>query len=223
MYIQEQSKLRNKVILLARAWFLSESWFVLQALISLYVIHMSWSWKDVKDIVDIFELVNVVWLLFNCVILIIGGILYLKWFYTAYKNLELAGIKKQYSNKMVVWWYIIPIINLWYPLNIMKELFSKMNISLWNNIVIPAIFSQWWWLFIINNAAWSLSAKMPIETTEQIIRSAYVDILSGILGILYLWIFLKMFAVIWNTEKAFYDKVSLSGDALIWWTSSNSV
>ncbi|AWP55415.1 Uncharacterised protein [Haemophilus influenzae] len=46
------------------------------------------------------------------------------WIYKAHKNIEQKGIKNlDFSNKACVYWWFVPILSLWKPYYIVKEIF----------------------------------------------------------------------------------------------------
>ncbi|HHF2600890.1 TPA: DUF4328 domain-containing protein, partial [Haemophilus influenzae] len=51
-------------------------------------------------------------------------LLSLFWIYKAHKNIEQKGIKNlDFSNKACVYWWFVPILSLWKPYYIVKEIF----------------------------------------------------------------------------------------------------
>ena len=67
-------------------------------------------------------------------------ILFLRWLYSAYKNLSLLGHDTETTPGWAVGSFFIPIAQLWRPYNVVKELYLKTTAGQTNGIVIL------WWL-----------------------------------------------------------------------------
>jgi hypothetical protein len=81
---------------------------------------------------------------------VILGVFWCMWIHRAYKNLDLFGTEwLQHSPAWAVGSYFVPILNLWVPFRVMKELwcFSGQDPSL----PAPALIANWWVLWIISN------------------------------------------------------------------------
>ncbi|BDD08247.1 hypothetical protein FUAX_06790 [Fulvitalea axinellae] len=66
------------------------------------------------------------WTFFNVILnytlVIVNCICFLMWMARAYANLKRTGQETESSVAMSVWSYFIPIVNLFYPYQIMKEI-----------------------------------------------------------------------------------------------------
>lgn len=88
------------------------------------------------------------------VVALLAFIALVQWFYRAYQNAHrLPRAKPEYRSSMAVWGWLIPVINLWYPYNIMLELGHYLGgftnprnaivSSRWDFLVVG-----WWVLYI---------------------------------------------------------------------------
>lgn len=102
---------------------------------------------------------NAFFILIALIFFILIIILYLNWYRRAYGNLIRLKINQtSYSEKMALWFWFIPIINIFKPYEIMKDIaFSTQNKILEINSEIDVkshhlILRIWWALFIITNS-----------------------------------------------------------------------
>ncbi|MBI1306804.1 MAG: DUF4328 domain-containing protein [Bacteroidetes bacterium] len=98
-------------------------------------------------------------LLFGYVALLISTVLcaifFLRWFRRSYANLERLKISVNENNAMAIWWFVIPIANLFKPFMLAKEIWRKMTKSLEQTFEDQrfeesADFILIWWLAFIS-------------------------------------------------------------------------
>lgn len=116
-------------------------------------------------------------------ILFISGITFIRWFRRAFYNLELKIKNLNFSNGSIVYAWFIPIINLYRPFQIMKEMYletisllnkNKIDHNLNLNIVII-----WWILWTLTNCLEAFSSISPGETIDELITSTIITIVFG--------------------------------------------
>lgn len=85
-------------------------------------------------------------------------ITFLSWFYNAYANLSKAGIKPvNYSSGFAVWAWIIPILNLFKPFQLTKEVVDKsqQKVQELDSQYVPqslnGLINSCWVLFLIHS------------------------------------------------------------------------
>lgn len=130
----------------------------------------------------------------------ISVLLSLFWMYKAHKNIEQKGIKNlDFSNKACVYWWFVPILSLWKPYYVVKEIFLASKFSNdWKNK--SALFLiVWWWLFLISIPLIKIVGKLPEPSLELL--SSYI-IVEFILSILYI-------KIIYSVYK-FQNRISLT-------------
>ncbi len=124
------------------------------------------------------------------VIFIISAITFIQWFRRAYFNLH---IKAEYLNHSEGWaagcWFT-PIVNLYRPYYIMKELYEKTielltkNGLNFNNIS-TRLLGWWWALWIINNIISQVEFRYLKNSTtvDDYINSTILSIIGQAIGI----------------------------------------
>lgn len=130
--------------------------------------------------------------LLQTVIFIVSVVVFLNWFRRAYGNLHRLGITSlKHKESMAVWTWFIPIIVLFRPFQIMKEIWTETQASIKKfdpNYVLlnGGIFiGVWWTLFIISNflGRYILKSAFKTETIEQLIEGSQAMLLSDIMQI----------------------------------------
>jgi len=136
--------------------------------------------NDVREL-----LLSIVYL----VVFIISGITFIKWFRRAYYNLSRIT-SCEYSEEWASWTWFIPIINLFRPYQIMKEmdkktiafLGSKNLNSTENN---SQLIGLWWGLWVVSNYIGNYIFKVSFkdDTIENLMNSTIADIVLSLIGI----------------------------------------
>jgi len=91
------------------------------------------------------------------VVYIISVITFILWFRRAYYNLHLTGENLSFSEGWAAGSWFVPIMSLFRPFQIMKELYAKTKELLVKNGLTsdddfsPAALGWWWALWILNN------------------------------------------------------------------------
>lgn len=79
---------------------------------------------EVED-VTIIEMIYNIFTILHALLTIVTMVTFAFWFRRAYANLERLGVNIEYKNYWAVWSFIIPIISLFRPLKIAKEIDIK--------------------------------------------------------------------------------------------------
>ncbi len=130
--------------------------------------------------------------LFQSGLYITSVVLFLNWFRRAYGNLHRIGIKTlEHSETMAVWSFFIPIISLYRPYKIAKEIAIETRNKLTE--IIPdiktklnlSILGFWWALFLITNYIGQFAFKsiLKSDTIEQMITSTQAYMVSDFMDI----------------------------------------
>lgn len=150
-------------------------------------------------------------------------VLFFTWFRGAYSNLSKLGYRTKYSTNMAIWSFIIPIISLYRPYQIMNEIWfetqnllkkvlpeTKINFSIFYLVA-------WWALFIITNYVGNIAFKLAfkeggieglINSTIAFMTSDFLDIPSAIITIL-------LIRQVNNIEIKLYEANKLTGQSII--------
>lgn len=136
------------------------------------------------------------------IMMITTAVFFLRWMHLAYSNLhsqQIPGLRA--TPKMAMWWWFIPLMNMFRPFQIMKEIWQASDPSStaenWKSIKPPWMFGTWWgfWLFqgILGQAAFKLTLKGGPDTNSLAeVLTAGSDITSLVAGLLLLSIVTKI-------------------------------
>jgi len=123
---------------------------------------------------------------------IVSIIVFLNWFRRAYGNLHRLGITYlKHDESMAVWSWFIPIIFLFRPVQIMKEIWTetKQGIQEYNsNYSLSSggfIIGLWWALFITSNfiGKYVLQVAFKDDTIAQMIEGSQAVLISDVLQV----------------------------------------
>jgi hypothetical protein len=109
------------------------------------------------------------------------------WFYRASKNIHTHGAKEIFSPKMAVIWWLVPILNLWKPYQLVQQIWkaSSPQITLSNgtelkNSAGSNVVKLWWILWISFGFTRIIDALIP-ESARLGLDSSYLPILISII------------------------------------------
>ena len=162
--------------------------------------------------------------LLKTILFIISAVLFLNWFRRAHANLHRAdteGLK--FEHETAVWGFIIPILNLFRPVQIMKEIWFKTQEKIQElkedykpdySLVLVGI---WWAFFLFSrffssyvsfDANW-MNSKIQIE--EQL-ENTYYTFISFALEIISAFITIKLIKKVSQKENILYQEILKSPD-----------
>ena len=161
----------------------------------LYLNYLKTNFKNIDlesfSNIEIFQ--SVIGIIF-LIVYVLTIVYFLKWFRRAYGNLHRVDfLRVEHQEKMALWGWIIPIICLWRPLGIMKEIdfktqmaVKKLNPSfeVKNNKI---LIHSWWALYIISIFFGRYFLKSMFnenQTIEGLIEFTQISIMSDILQII---------------------------------------
>ncbi len=148
-------------------------------------------------------------------------VVFLNWFRRAYGNLH--RIKSDYldnSEMMTVWGFVIPIISLYKPYRIAKEIMTETQRELKRAV---ADYSQppnyviirlWWVLFLITNyiGRYAIKSFFKADTIDQLISSSQAYIVSDSVDIFAAVVTILMIKAIAEKECLLFDHFSEAAD-----------
>lgn len=122
---------------------------------------------------------------------IISGITFIQWFRRAYYNLHLMVNHLSHSEDRAAGSWFIPLVRLYRPYQIMKELYQETKeLLVRNELRINENFSKsalgWWWtLWIISNVTGQLVFRysMKAESIDELINSTIASMIGNVVGI----------------------------------------
>ncbi|WKL44786.1 DUF4328 domain-containing protein [Flavobacterium sp. ZE23DGlu08] len=122
---------------------------------------------------------------------VISGITFIRWFRRAYYNLHIKAESLSFTEGWAAGCWFVPIISLYRPNQIMKELYletqsllSKKDENYAQNLTTH--FIGWWWaLWIISSflGQFIFRYSMKAETLEELTTTTIASIVASIIGI----------------------------------------
>ncbi|MDI5896118.1 DUF4328 domain-containing protein [Flavobacterium algoritolerans] len=122
---------------------------------------------------------------------VISGITFIRWFRRAYYNLHIKAESLSFTEGWAAGCWFVPIISLYRPNQIMKELYqetqsllSKKDENYAQNLTTH--FIGWWWaLWIISSflGQFIFRYSMKAETLEELTTTTIASIFASIIGI----------------------------------------
>lgn len=124
-------------------------------------------------------------------VFIVSVVTFIRWFRRAYFNMHLRVSDLSYSEEWASGSWFVPIINLYRPLKIMKELYRRTRELLMSNGVdlrteFSAMTLGWWWtLWIINNGFGQVSYRFArtASTLDDLIIATIAELIGGGIGV----------------------------------------
>ena len=123
---------------------------------------------------------------------VISAIMFLMWFYRAYYNLHQRVEELSYKQGWAIASWLVPIVSLYMPYQIMKELYVETKKILLKKGIIneDGIFLNFlipWWTLVIIQYIVSLvfnSIAKKAQTVDELITATVMSIILHIIGIL---------------------------------------
>jgi len=118
------------------------------------------------------------------IVIIPTFILYFLWFHQVYRNLSvMTSYGTMHSPKWTFWGFVIPIMNLYRPYHIMREIWRGTSSNPTDDTVPTIPLIKWWW------GMWLLSTSVDrvvfrtflrAETAQELRTSTWFSILSSL-------------------------------------------
>lgn len=125
------------------------------------------------------------------VVYIISTVTFIMWFRRAYFNLHLKAKNLLFTEGWAAGSWFVPIINLYRPYQIMKELYEKTDQILSEQLGNyeekkgTTIIGVWWFVWIAANVVSNISTRLTLraETAEELLTSTQLGLFSSIISI----------------------------------------
>jgi Domain of unknown function (DUF4328) len=118
---------------------------------------------------------------------ILTGIIFLKWIYRSYKNIQGFGAQGlRFSPGWAVGYYFIPILSLIRPVQVMSEIWRASDDPRdWPKRPGSWLIASWWTLFLVYTGITQISLELAIQasTNEQWTLAAVLAILGDFFSI----------------------------------------
>ena len=119
---------------------------------------------------------------------IASAVVFLMWTSAHTNRLIALGVTDmQYAPKWSVWGFIVPILNLFRPYQVMSELWKESELVPGPDDPLakratPAIVVVWFAILVVDNIVGRLASQTGFETIDQILRAAWLTVLADALG-----------------------------------------
>ncbi|HLR54835.1 MAG TPA: DUF4328 domain-containing protein [Pseudogracilibacillus sp.] len=131
-------------------------------------------------LVAVYALLNLVW----SVIRIVFIVFFFIWLYRAYAHLQeqhVTGLA--HTPRWAIGWYFIPVMNLYKPFSVMRELtlasfHAVSNPDHWKLKKAPAYIIVWWLLFLGGNIAFLFDLLIDYEAIGDYRRDALIGLFA---------------------------------------------
>lgn len=162
---------------------------------------------DANDIRE--QIIGIIYL----IAFIISAITFIKWFRRAYYNLHIKVNKLTFNEGWAAGCWFIPIVSLYRPYQIMRELFNETKVLFEkNDIKLLKPFSinllgLWWTLWIINNfvSQFAYRYSLKAETIDELINTTKANMIGNLIGVMLALITIKVIRDYSNIESLFNE------------------
>lgn len=146
---------------------------------------------------------------------IVSAVAFLMWTSAITKRLlELGVADMSYAPRWSVLGFIVPVLNLFRPYQVMSELWRASEIAPgpddpWAKKPTPLIITIWFAVLIVENIVGRLASRSTFDTIEQVLQSAWLTVLADALGALTALVALRMVAEIDERLRASEARLAL--------------
>lgn len=170
-------------------------------------------------IYDVFELLVV---LFYTIIMIMSVVAFLKWFRRAYFNLHQHCDYLYFTEGWAAGAWFIPLLNIFRPYRIMRELYIETSELIKTKQPNLIFVNLWWFLWITSNIIENTSFRifMRADSLDQMMDSYKLDIFICILYIPLCLLVIKVIKDYSKIEQQFYllkqvEKIGSGEDSVL--------
>lgn len=143
-------------------------------------------------------------------------VMFLNWFRRGYANIDRAGLDTEENDSWTIWGFVVPIISLYKPYKMMREMVDKMKAQIANSDLSyentgTSIIGWWWTLFIISNYAANLVLRLAFrdnETLEDYIHLSQVNLASDVIDTIAAVLTIFMIQKVSSIETSFSSALS---------------
>lgn len=133
---------------------------------------------------------------------LVSAVVFLMWTSAITKRLIALGVTNmRYAPRWSVWGFIIPIVNLFRPYQVMSELWKASEVvpgpdDPWAKKPTPLIVGVWFAILILDSIVGRLASSRAFDTIEQVTRIAWLTVLFDALGVVTALVALRLVAEI---------------------------
>ena len=149
----------------------------------------------------------------NLAAYIISAVMFIRWFRRAYYNLNLKGARLEHEDSAAASSWFIPVVNLFRPYQIMKELYTEAKNYLQRNdievdgLLDTNILGVWWTLWIISGLVGQVVFRFyrNAEEINELINMTIADMVLVLIGIPLALVTIKIIKDYSNVESILVD------------------
>jgi hypothetical protein len=133
---------------------------------------------------------------------LVSAVVFLMWTSAITKRLTQLGVTNmKYAPKWSVWGFVIPIINLFRPYQVMSELWKASEVvpgpdDPWAKKPTPLIVGVWFAILILDSIVGRLASSRTFDTIEQVTQIAWLTVFFDALGVVTAFVALRLVAEI---------------------------
>jgi hypothetical protein len=109
------------------------------------------------------------------------------WIHRANRNARALGARHlEFTPGWAVGWYFVPILNLWKPMQAMREIWhASQNPHAGPDESTPAMISGWWGLWLITNFLGQLSFRygLKAKTPQAMVTAEVIGLISDFVDV----------------------------------------
>jgi hypothetical protein len=124
------------------------------------------SLKELNDSDDLVGISGAVYL----VAVVVAVITFLLWYSRAYRNIIGMGVRNaRYGTRWAVWYWFIPIVNLFRPKQVMNDIWKGSDPDLgadavgWKERALPALLHWWWGIWLLANWIGNVYGRQALD------------------------------------------------------------
>ncbi len=140
-----------------------------------------------------------------------SAITFIRWFRRAYYNLHTKVNYLNFTEEWASYSWFTPVLNLFRPFKIMKELFTETNLYLSERSkgFIPkensTLLTIWWVLWVSTGIFGQIIFRMDGESLDELLMSTLLSMVQEMIGIPLALITMKMIKDYANLEEQLYN------------------
>lgn len=179
------------------------------------------------------QILGIVYLAAN----IVAIIMFIRWFRRAYYNLHQLPVSATYTEGWAAGAWFVPILNLFRPYRIMKELYTESCSFLqrrevsFTHLTSTAAVGIWWALWVLSSfiGQFVFRYTMRADTIDEMITSTIAGIIGNIVGVPLALVAAKVIKDYAEAEPLIAaaaaistEELNTNGDYLNAWSESNT-
>jgi len=112
------------------------------------------------------------------------GIVFLTWIFRANRNARALGAEgMRFTPGWSVGWYFVPIMSLWRPFQVMREIWqASAQPGNWQGVQTPPLLGWWWAMYLISQILAQIAYRMSenIESMDDAMLTSIVTLSANL-------------------------------------------